>query len=164
MDRFQAAHEDGFKYIECLFPYAHESDLLVQRIKDNQLRQVLINTPPAGNRGDQVAKMWDLGMRGVACLPGHEQEFEQGFMLALQYAKAMACSQIHVMAGCVPEAFRRPGDKQLGITTSSTLAQTPGPLLDTYLNNLYKAANWAAHEGIQVLIEPINTRDIPHIF
>jgi len=164
LERFRAAHEDGFKFVECLFPYAHPMEVLSQLIKDNHLQQVLINTPPAGGQAEQVAKMWDLGLRGVACLPGKEQEFEEGFMLALRYAKALACSKIHVMAGCVPEPYRVPQEQLDRFSTSGALAQTPGPLLDTYLSNLYRAAKWAELEGIEVLIEPINTRDIPHYF
>ena len=164
LDRFEAAHEDGFKYIECLFPYAHEQDVLLKKIKGNQLQQVLINTPPGGSEAHEAQRMWDVGMRGVACLPGKEQEFEQGFRLALQYAKALECSQIHVMAGCVPEPYQLAQNQTQRLATSSTLAQVPGPLLETYLSNLYKAANWAKEEGVNVLIEPINTRDIPHYF
>lgn len=164
LERFNAAHEDGFKYVECLFPYEYETKALAQKIQEHQLRQVLINTPPGGMVAEEVAKMWDLGMRGVACLPGREQEFKQGFLLALQYAKVLGCSQIHVMAGCVPEDYRASTEKYLAASTSSDLAQMPGPLLQTYMNNLTKAANWAAEEGVSVLIEPINTRDIPHYF
>ncbi len=164
LERFEAARQDGFKHVECLFPYEHESDLIVQQLRKNALGQVLINTPPGGVEGSQVGKMWDLGMRGVACMPGREQEFEQGFMLALRYAKALGCGQIHVMAGCVPNEYRQHEDQTIKNSTSSDLAQTPGPLLDTYLANLYKAGTLAAGEGIRVLIEPINTRDIPHYF
>ena len=164
IERFKAAHLDGFKSVECLFPYEHSCEDLDRTLTQTHLKQVLINTPPGGHDGSRVSTMWNLGMRGVACLPGHEQEFEAGFMLALKYAKAMKCRQIHAMAGCVPLAFQeKTTDSNLPLT-SSDLAQTRGPLLDTFLENLCKAANWAAQEGIDVLIEPINTRDIPHYF
>ena len=164
VERFKAAHLDGFKFVECLFPYAHSCEELQDALNQNHLKQVLINTPPGGHDGAMVAQMWDAGMRGVACLPGHEIEFEAGFKLALKYAKAMKCNQIHAMAGCVPLAFRQDIKASNFPLTSSDLAQTKGPLLDTVLENLYKAGNWAAQEGITVLIEPINTRDIPHYF
>ncbi len=163
-ERFKAAHLDGFKFVECLFPYEHSCEALHDLLHQNHLKQVLINTPPGGTDGSMVAQMWDCGMRGVACLPGHEEEFEAGFVLALKYAKAMKCKQIHAMAGCVPLAFQQKNKETDFPLTSSDLAQMKGPLRDTFLDNLYKAANWAAQEGIDVLIEPINTRDIPHYF
>jgi len=164
LDRFEAAHEDGFKFVECLFPYEHDSSELKKRLAQNRLEQVLINTPPAGCDGAMVSKMWNAGMRGVACLPGHELEFKEGFELALRYATALGCGQIHAMAGCVPQALQAAPQKHQDALTSSDISENQGPLLDTYLDNLFKAANMAAQEGIDVLIEPINTRDIPNYF
>jgi len=164
LERFEAAHQDGFKYVECLFPYEHDSRTLQHLLHQSQLKQVLINTPPAGANGALVSKMWDAGMRGVASLPGHEQEFEDGFKMALRYAIAMGSGQIHVMAGCIPKEFQSKSSGTPYPLTSSDLSEHEGPLLDTYLKNLFKAANLAAQEGIDVLIEPINTRDIANYF
>lgn len=70
LDRFAAAAQDGFQAVEYLFPYAFERKELAQRLRDNGLQQVLFNAPP----GD-----WDAGERGLACLPGREAEFRDGF-------------------------------------------------------------------------------------
>ncbi len=137
LDRFAAAARDGFEAVEYLFPYAHPAAELAARLRDHGLRQVLFNAPP----GD-----WDAGERGLACLPGREHEFRRGFAQALAYAEALACPRIHVMAGLAPAGVPRE------------------QLQATYEANLAWAAAQAAASGRDVLIEPINTRDIPGFF
>jgi len=138
LDRFAAAARDGFRAVEYLFPYAFDKAELAQRLADHGLRQVLFNAPP----GD-----FEAGERGIACLPGREDEFRRGFLeQALPYAQALACPRIHLMAGLVPAGTDREA------------------LRATYLANLEWAANLAASAGREVLIEPINTRDIPGFF
>jgi hydroxypyruvate isomerase len=137
LDRFEAAAKDGFKAVEYLFPYAFESRDIVARLKANGLQQVLFNAPP-GN--------WDAGERGLACLPGREAEFRAGIGKALDYATALGCPRIHVMAGLLP----------VGSAHAAHDA--------TYIKQLRWAATQAAQHGVDVLIEPINTRDIPGFF
>jgi 2-dehydrotetronate isomerase len=137
LDRFEAAAKDGFKGVEYLFPYAYEKTELAARLKANGLQQVLFNGPP----GD-----WDGGERGIACLPGREDEFLAGIAQALDYAAALACPRMHVMAGLVPAGHERDA------------------LRPTYVSNLRKAAALAAKQGVDLLLEPINTRDIPRFF
>jgi hydroxypyruvate isomerase len=138
LDRFAAAVKDGFGAVEYLFPYAHDQQVLAQRLADHGLKQVLFNAPPGH---------FERGERGLACLPGREDEFRRGFVeKALPYAQALKCPRIHVMAGLVPEGTER------------------SQLRDTYAANLQWAAAQAAVHGIDVLIEPINTRDIPRFF
>jgi hydroxypyruvate isomerase len=137
LDRFEAAARDGFKGVEFLFPYAYEAQELAARLKTNGLQQVLFNAPP-GN--------WDGGERGVACLPGRDAEFREGIARALSYAKTLACPRVHVMAGLVPAGSTR------------------DTLRPTYVANLRWAAGEAAKQGVDILIEPINTRDIPGFF
>jgi 2-dehydrotetronate isomerase len=137
LDRFEAAARDGFKAVEFLFPYAHEASELAARLKANGLQQVLFNGPP----GD-----WDKGEKGLACLPGREAEFREGIGKALRYADALASPRIHLMAGLVPTGVERDSVRP------------------TYVDNLRWAAAEAAKQGIDVLIEPINTRDIPGFF
>jgi hydroxypyruvate isomerase len=132
--RFQAAAEDGFKGVEFLFPYAWPAAELAARLRDAGLSQVLFNTPPGRE---------DAGERGMACLPGRDAEFRESIGRALEYAEALACPRVHVMAGIAP----RDAD--------------PRRLRDTYVRNLAWAAEAAASAGRDVLIEPINTRDIP---
>ena len=137
LDRFAAASADGFKGVEYLFPYDFPAAEIAQRLRDHGLQQVLFNAPP----GD-----WAAGERGLACLPGREAEFRKGFARALEYAEALGCPRIHVMAGLVPEG------------------QTREALRPLYIDNLRWAAEQAAQAGRTVLIEPINTRNIPGFF
>jgi hydroxypyruvate isomerase len=97
-------------------------------------------------------------------LPERQAEFRLGFEWALRYADALDCPRIHVMAGLIPEAHRPTHRGPASLHTSSDIASRPGVLRDTYLANLRWAAQQAARSGRDVLIEPINTRDIPHFF
>ena len=98
LDRFDAAAKDGFQAVEYLFPYDFSKEEIVARLKHNGLQQVLFNGPP----GD-----WAGGERGLACLPGREGEFREGIAKAIDYAVALDCPRIHVMAGLVPEGLAR---------------------------------------------------------
>jgi len=137
LDRFAAAARDGFKAVEYLFPYAYDAATLAARLAEHDLQQVLFNAPP----GD-----WDAGERGLACLPGREAEFREGVRRALDYARALSCPRVHVMAGLAPAGADR------------------SALRRTYVENLAWAAEQASSKGVDVLIEPINTRDIPGFF
>jgi hydroxypyruvate isomerase len=137
LDRFSAASQDGFKAVEYLFPYEFEAQVLRQHLQDNGLQQVLFNAPP----GD-----WAAGERGLACLPGREAEFRTGILKALEYAQVLDCPRIHVMAGLKP----------VGADLASLQA--------TYISNLSWAAQQAAQAHKNILIEPINTRDMPGFF
>ena len=147
LERFEAAAKDGFKGVEYLFPYAFKPEELAARLKQNHLKQVLFNAPPGGVEASTIAHAWDQsGDRGTACIPGREAEFRAGVSLALRYAQALDCPRIHLMAGLIPAGLQRQ-DVQA-----------------TYLANLRWAAQEAKKQGREVLIEPINTRDIPHFF
>src|SRR4051812_23583152 len=98
LDRFEAAAADGFEAVEYLFPYEHPEAELAARLNANGLRQVLFNAPPG---------RWTEGERGLACLPGREEEFRAGLQDALSYAAALHCPRIHVMAGLVPAGASR---------------------------------------------------------
>ena len=137
LDRFAAAARDGFKAVEFLFPYAWEASEIAARLQAHGLQQVLFNAPP----GD-----WDAGERGLACLPGREADFRAGVHRALDYARALACPRLHVMAGLIPKG------------ASFEL------LRPVYVDNLHWAALEAARHGIDVLVEPINPRDMPRYF
>jgi hydroxypyruvate isomerase len=135
--RFGAAASDGFEAVEYLFPYDFTAAEIKLRLEDFGLTQALFNAPP----GD-----WANGERGIASLPGRESEFRSGFQKALEYAAVLGNDRIHVMAGLLPnEALRQ---KHHAV----------------YLENLSHAAQEAAKVGITVLIEPINTRDMPGFF
>ena len=147
LDRFEAAAKDSFNAVEYLFPYAYQAKEIAARLKANHLQQVLFNAPPGGFDAASIAKAWDVdGSKGTACVPGREAEFKAGVALALTYAEALNCPRIHLMAGLIPDGLSRE-DAQA-----------------TYISNLRWAAAEAAKAGLDVLMEPINTRDIPRFF
>ncbi|MES2957240.1 MAG: 2-oxo-tetronate isomerase [Pseudomonadota bacterium] len=137
LDRFAAAAADGFTAVEYLFPYDFAARDLAARLDEHGLQQVLFNAPP----GD-----WDHGERGLACLPGREDEFKRAMDKALTYAATLRCPRVHVVAGLAPAGAER------------------ASLRATYVANLAWAAAQAAPHGVDILIEPINTRDIPGFF
>jgi len=146
LDRFEAAAKDGFKAVEFLFPYAYTPEELAARLKANNLQQVLFNAPPGGIDPSSIDQAWNSNTRGTASIPGREKEFQQGVEMALRYAEALHCPRIHVMAGLLG----------VGHTHASNHA--------TYVNNLKWATALAVKQGLDVLIEPINTRDIPGFY
>lgn len=137
LDRFAAAAEAGFEAVEYLFPYAFSAGELGERLKANGLTQALFNMPP----GD-----WEAGERGIAALPGREQEFREGVGQALRYAETLGCTRLHAMAGIVGEEHDREACRK------------------TYLDNLSWAARHLEAEGVRLLVEQINTRDMPGYF
>jgi len=149
MQRFEAAAKDGFRGVEFMFAYAYSAAAMAAQLQQHGLQQVLLNAPPGGGDngcGDvagSIATAWNSGMRGTACLPGREAEFQSGVRLALQYAQQLGCPRIHLMAGIAP-------------TDAAPLL-----LLRTYVRNLRWAARLALDFGCEVLIEPINTFDMP---
>ena len=146
LDRFEAAAQDGFQAVEFLFPYAYRTDELAARLQSNHLQQVLFNAPPGGVDPASIDQAWSSNTRGTASIPGREKEFQQGVEMALRYAEALHCPRIHLMAGLLGA----------GQTHASNRA--------TYVSNLTWAASLAAKQGLDVLIEPINTRDIPGFY
>lgn len=143
LDRFAAAARDEFAGVEYLFPYAHSPRELASRLRDLGLEQVLFNAPPGGEDADGFERAWAAGDRGTACAAGREPEFRLGVEWALRYAEVLGCPRVHVMAG------RLPG--------TSTREAARAVLAD----NMRWAARLAAGSGIELLIEAINTRDIP---
>lgn len=142
LERFGAAAADGFRAVEYLFPYEHEAQRLADELKAHGLVQALFNAPP----GDFAA-----GDRGLACLADRRDEFRGGFVeQALPYARALGCRRVHVMAGAT------------SVDPADAARRTR--LRETYADNLAWAAAQAAADGIEVLIEPINTRDVPGYF
>jgi hydroxypyruvate isomerase len=137
LDRFARARAAGFQAVEFLFPYEHPAPEIAARLADHGLQQVLFNAPP----GD-----WAAGERGIAALPGRGEEFRAGIERALEYAAALSCPRLHVMAGLAPAGVPR------------------DTLWATYAVNLAWAAEACARAGVKPVIEPINHRDIPGFF
>jgi hydroxypyruvate isomerase len=136
-ERFAAAAKAGFDAVEFLFPYEHAPQELARWLKENNLVNALFNMPP----GD-----WAAGERGLAALPGREEEFRAGVARALEYALALGTKRLHAMAGLVAAGADRQWHRE------------------TYIENLRHAAREVARHGIELLIEPINTRDMPGYF
>ncbi|MBP0590533.1 hydroxypyruvate isomerase family protein [Paraburkholderia sp. LEh10] len=137
LDRFGAAARDGFEAVEFLFPYEFPAADLKARLDEHGLTQALFNAPP----GD-----WAAGERGIASLPGREDEFRRSVDTGLEYARVLGNKKLHVMAGLIRQDESRAAHR------------------DVYLQNLAYAAKTAQADGITVVIEPINTRDIPGFF
>ena len=137
LQRYAAAAKDGFKAVEFLFPYAYPAADLRARLNDNGLAQALFNGPP-GN--------WDAGERGLASVPGRESEFKKGVEQALEYARVLGNDRVHLMAGLIKPDQDRARHRAV------------------YVSNLAYAARQAASAGMTIVIEPINTRDIPGFF
>jgi len=147
LERFEAAAKDGFKAVEYLFPYAYSPQELAARLHGNGLQQVLFNAPSGGTDAASITYAWDTaGDRGTAAVAGREAEFRTGVLMALDYADALDCPRIHVMAGLLPEG------------------QLRDALQPLYVANLQWATAQAAARGRDILIEPINTRDVPRFF
>ena len=137
LERFDAAARAGFKGVEYLGPYDHAPDVVAARLNKNGLSQVLFNLPS----GD-----WAKGERGIAVLPDRVEEFRAGVDKAITYAKALGCPQVNCLAGIAPAGVARED------------------LEKVFVANLKFAAEKLGQAGIRLLIEPINTRDIPGFF
>ncbi len=137
IERFAAAAQAGYRAVEFLFPYEHPADVLARALQDAGLQNVLFNMPP----GD-----WAGGERGLAALPGREADFRSSVVAALAYAKALGTPNLHAMAGIV------------------TADADPAACRAAYIANLRYACAACLPHGITVLIEPINTRDMPGYF
>jgi hydroxypyruvate isomerase len=137
LDRFSAAADAGFRGVEYLYPYDFPAEAIAEQLHKHHLENVLFNIAP-GN--------WPGGERGMACIPGREAEFRQGVETAISYATLLKTSRLHPIAGIVPAGA------------------DPAAVEATYFGNLRYAAEKLAAHGITLLVEAINTRDIPGFY
>ncbi|QDL53345.1 hydroxypyruvate isomerase [Rhodoferax aquaticus] len=137
LDRFDAAAQAGFDAVEFLFPYAYSAQDIRSRLDANGLELVLHNLPA----GD-----WDAGERGIACHPERVAEFRQGVETAIRYAQALGVKQLNCLVGKAPAGV------------------APEVLRSTVVDNLRYAAKELKTAGLRLLIEPINTYDIPGFY
>jgi hydroxypyruvate isomerase len=137
LDRFEAAAQAGFTAVEFLFPYACTAADIHERLDAHKLQLVLHNLPA----GD-----WDAGERGIACHPDRVDEFCSGVATAISYATRLGVKQLNCLAGKAP-----PG-------VSESLLRL------TFIDNLRYAAAELKKNGLRLLIEPINTFDIPGFY
>lgn len=136
LDRFDAAAKAGFQGVEYLFPYDFQPEELVERLQRNKLTQVLHNLPA----GD-----WAGGERGIAVLPDRQDEFREGVDRAIKYATALGCKQVNILAGIAKDV-------------------DPADAKRIFIKNLKFAAPKLQAAGLKLLIEMINTRDIPGFY
>lgn len=133
MKRFEEASKVGFKAVEYMFPYAYEKKSLKEELEKHGLIQVLFNLPP-GN--------FDGGERGIAGIPGREDEFKRGVDLAIDYAKTLNVSRINCLVGIPPKDAE------------------PQAVRECLVKNLSYAAEVLEKENIMLLIEALNTYDL----
>lgn len=134
IDRFSAAAKAGFDKVEIQFPYALSIDAIQQQLKDNRQQLILLNCPA----GD-----WASGERGIACHPDRIAEFQDGVQQAIQYATALNCHKVNILSGIIPESCSQSEAEQC------------------FIANLKYAADQFEKNRIQLLVEAINTQDIP---
>ena len=133
-ERFAAAAADGFTAVEYVGAYDQDPAAVTRLLDQHGLAQALFNLPA----GD-----WALGERGVACPPDRIPEFRGSLDTAIQFAKVTGCPQVNCLAGIALAGFDR------------------SALEIVLIDNLRYAAPRLADAGIKLLLEPINTRDIP---
>ena len=135
LDRFDAAARAGFTAVEFLFPYDHPAEVVGERLHRNGLVQALFNLPP-GN--------WDAGEKGFAALPDRFADLQQSFRTALPYAQATGVKRLHLMAGIAERSDPR--------------------AVAAFRKSAVAAAEFFAAHGLDVVIEPINPRNVPGYF
>ncbi len=134
LDRFKVAKNCGFDVVELLFPYEFSKTEIAEKLEQNEQTLALFNLPP----GD-----WDAGDKGMAAIPGRKQEFQDTVGVALEYARAFKNKTVHMMAGINPD----------GVSVEVAF--------ETYVKNYQFCADAFVNDGIDVVIEPLNTRDVP---
>ncbi|MBA1187896.1 hydroxypyruvate isomerase [Pseudomonas entomophila] len=137
LSRFEAAAKAGFDGVECQFPYAFDARQIRERLDRHGLPLVLFNLPA----GD-----WARGERGIACHPDRIEEFRAGVHTAMAYAKVLGTQQINCLAGIRPT------------NRDDALVQR------TFVDNLRYAVDALQDAGITLLMEMINTRDVPGFY
>lgn len=135
LERFKAAADAGFKYVEYLFPYEYPAGELKKRLDEHGLQQVLFNTSP----GDVARGEW-----GLSALPGREAEARRDIEQALAYAQMLKCPQVHIMAGVVPEGVGR--DACLG----------------TFVENIRFASDLFRPQGVRITLEALSPQVKPN--
>ena len=137
LDRIGAAAAAGFRAVEFPSPYEHPAEAIRERLDRHGVQCVLFNTP-SGDRS--------RGDFGLGCRPERQDEFRDGVRRAIEYARVLGVKQVNVISGCMRE-----GDD-------------PARLRSTLVGNLRYAAREMRAAGFDLLLEPINDKDIPAFF
>ena len=134
LDRFARAAAHDFTAVEYMFPYQWSAEQLQDLLRQHSLEQVLFNLP---------VDDWASGGRGIACIPGRQQEFQENVGRALDYAKVLGCPRLNCLAGIPPEGV------------------DPDQVRGALVENLRFAAAELAKENVALLVEALNSRDVP---
>lgn len=137
LERFAAARAAGFDAVEIQFPYTLPLASIRQQLERHRQQLVLINIPA----GD-----WAQGERGLACLPGREQAFAAALEQAIEWARALGVGRLNCLAGVPP------------------VDASPAQVAQTLASNLQRAARRCRQAGIELLIEALNTEDVPGFY
>jgi hydroxypyruvate isomerase len=137
LDRFAAAAKAGFKGVEFSQPYDHPAKTLARHLNDNGLEQAMFNLPA----GD-----WTKGERGIACLPNRKHEFREGVKQAIDYAAELNCTRVNCLSGIAPNDVAK------------------SEQWNTLTENLNFAAVAFSKLGTTLLLEPINSYEMPGFF
>jgi 2-dehydrotetronate isomerase len=135
LDRFAAAANAGFTAVEFLFPYDHPAEEVGKRLRDNGLTQALFNLPP----GD-----WNAGEKGFAALPARFDDLKNSLETALPYAQATGVKRVHLMAGIAERSDAK--------------------AVEAYTKSVAWTAEFFSPHGLDVVLEPINPRNVPGYF
>ncbi|MDR0828167.1 MAG: TIM barrel protein [Desulfovibrio sp.] len=136
-ERFCAAREAGFRYIEVQFPYAYPPEEVAELLKDNGLSLVLFNLPA----GD-----WAAGERGLGADPARVEEFRAGLEQAVRYAKILHTPLLNCLAGKINPKFDAAEHRR------------------TLLGNLGYAADFLLPHKLCLTVENVNGFDVPGFF
>jgi hydroxypyruvate isomerase len=135
--RVAAAAAAGFKAVEIQFPYALPAQVLARQLEQYQLPLVLHNLPA----GD-----WAAGERGIACLPERRAEFRASVQQAIDYALELGTPRLNCLAGICPPQLN------------------PAAAQACLHENIEYAAQQLSHHNLTLMVEAINTFDIPGFF
>jgi hydroxypyruvate isomerase len=137
LERIEHAAQAGFRHVEFQFPYAEPAEAIRAQLDRYGVQAVLHNVP---------AGQWEGGERGIACHPDRVDEFRAGLSRALHYARVLGVPRINVLAGKAP-------------------AGVPADVLRrTLVANLRHAAQEFARAGVALLVEPLNSFDVPGFY
>ena len=133
-DAIIAAHQAGFDAVECHWPYHIPASDVRKALAETGLKMLGLNTA----RGKIKQSQYSANEFGLNALPFRQADAREAIDQAIDYARDIQASAIHMMAGISSEPDR----------------------FDVMAENLEYASDRAP--DLTFLIEPINTMDIPN--
>lgn len=126
LQRIEAAAAAGFRAVEFPSPYEFDASLLADHLAQHNLPLIQFSAPAGLTKG-------------IAAVHGKEGDFRSGLLQAANYAKALGCSDVHIMSG---------------ITTRDDAALI-------YESNLEYTVKYFEDQGLRPLIEVICAQEMP---